>query len=59
MQRISNAVRNFVREDEGATAVEYGLLVALIAAIIVVAVKNIGQTVDKAFKDTDTAIKTP
>jgi pilus assembly protein Flp/PilA len=30
--------------DEGATAVEYGLMVALIAAVIVVAVTSLGTT---------------
>ena len=37
------------RDDRGATAVEYGLLVALIAAVIVVMVKTVGQDVLTAF----------
>ncbi len=36
-------------EDRGATAVEYGLLVALIAAIIVTAVALLGTDVQAAF----------
>jgi pilus assembly protein Flp/PilA len=36
-------------EDRGATAVEYGLIVALIATAIVIAVKLAGQQVVKAF----------
>jgi pilus assembly protein Flp/PilA len=47
------------RKDEtGASAVEYGLLVAAIAALIVVAVFGIGKVVDKAFGDTCTALQT-
>ncbi len=46
------------RKDEtGASAVEYGLLVAAIAALIVVAVFGIGKVVDKAFGDTCTALQ--
>jgi pilus assembly protein Flp/PilA len=37
------------REERGATAVEYGLLVALIAAVIVLVVKSLGQKVSNAF----------
>jgi pilus assembly protein Flp/PilA len=37
------------RSETGATAVEYGLLVALIAAVIVVAVALLGTQVDAAF----------
>ncbi len=39
-----------VRDDEGATAVEYGLLVALIAAIIVATVAILGGQIDTAFQ---------
>jgi pilus assembly protein Flp/PilA len=36
--------------EEGATAVEYGLLVALIAAVIVATVALLGVRIDAAFK---------
>jgi pilus assembly protein Flp/PilA len=35
MTKITSFVRNFVREEEGATAVEYALMVALIAAVVI------------------------
>jgi pilus assembly protein Flp/PilA len=41
------------RDDRGATAVEYGLLVALIAAIIIVVVAAVGQDVLRAFQTID------
>ena len=37
------------RDDRGATAVEYGLLVALIAAIIIVVVALLGTEIRTAF----------
>ena len=37
------------RDDRGATAVEYGLLVALIAAVIVVTVATLGTKIEAAF----------
>jgi pilus assembly protein Flp/PilA len=43
------ALRTKAREERGAAAVEYGLLVALIAAIIVVVVSVLGKKVSNAF----------
>ena len=37
-------------DEEGATAVEYGLLVALIAAIIVATVATLGTQINTAFQ---------
>jgi pilus assembly protein Flp/PilA len=37
--------------DEGATAVEYGLLVALIAAVIIGSVVTLGGQIDDAFQE--------
>ena len=45
-------------DERGASAVEYGLLVAGIAAIIVVAVMALGPIVREAFQDTCTAMDT-
>jgi pilus assembly protein Flp/PilA len=48
------SLQNFVtqplrRDDRGATAVEYGLIVALIAVVIAVAVTTLGTTIKQAF----------
>ena len=45
-------------EERGASAVEYGLLIAGIAALIVVAVFALGPIVREAFEDTCTEIET-
>ncbi len=43
-------------EDEGATAIEYGLLAALIAAVIISAVTTLGTTLNAIFKDVNTKL---
>lgn len=43
-------------EEEGATAVEYGLIVALIAAVIVGVVATLGGEINTAFQKVVTAI---
>ncbi|MGH8892429.1 MAG: Flp family type IVb pilin [Actinomycetes bacterium] len=45
------------RNDEGASAVEYGLLVAAIAALVVIIVFSLGGLVKEVFKDTCDEIK--
>lgn len=51
-----NFIKQFIQEDEGATALEYGLMAALIAAVIVVSVQNLGTTLNAAFTTIDTKI---
>ena len=53
---IMSAVATKRDDEKGATAVEYGLLVALIAAIIVVTVAVLGGRVDDAFQSVSDAI---
>ena len=38
-----------LRDDEGATMVEYGIMVALIAAVCIVLVTTLGKNVSNAF----------
>ncbi len=44
--------------DRGATAVEYGLLVGLIAVVIIGAVVLLGGTLDGIFTDVETTLDT-
>jgi pilus assembly protein Flp/PilA len=46
----------FRAEDRGATAVEYGLIVALIAAVIVGVVAALGKQIDAAFTTVSNAL---
>lgn len=42
-------IRTFLKDEEGATAVEYGLIVALIAGVIIAAVTLLGTNVSNTF----------
>ena len=44
------------RDDKGATAVEYGLMVGLIAAVIVLTVAALGTKLDGLFSFVNTSI---
>ncbi len=48
--RIREFGRKVTGKDEGATAVEYGLMVALIAIVIIGAVTILGQNVSETFQ---------
>ena len=48
---LMNPVMEFVQGQEGATALEYGLLAALIAGVIIGAVTSLGQVVGNTFND--------
>lgn len=43
-------IQKFFRDEEGATAVEYGLLVALIAVVIIGAVTALGTAIQGKFQ---------
>lgn len=49
----------FLKSEEGATAVEYGMIVALIAAVIVGTVTTLGTQVDAAFQAISSALPQP
>ena len=40
----------FIREEEGVTAIEYGLIAALIALVIIVAVALVGTNLSTVFQ---------
>lgn len=44
-----NFIKNFIAEEDGVTAIEYGLIAALIAAVIGVAVASIGTNLVTVF----------
>ena len=50
---------DFLRDDSGATAIEYGLIAAGIAVVIIGAVQGLGSTLKGVFSSVDTAIKGP
>ncbi len=49
MDRFSKVVGRFLKDEEGVTAIEYGLIAALIAVAIVAAVQLIGTNLNITF----------
>jgi pilus assembly protein Flp/PilA len=49
-------MKRFVKEEEGATMVEYGLMVALIAVVCILVVAALGQSLGLKFQATNAAV---
>jgi pilus assembly protein Flp/PilA len=47
----------FLKDESGATAIEYGLIAALISVVIITAVKLVGTNLDTTFNSVATAVK--
>ncbi|MGH6987939.1 MAG: Flp family type IVb pilin [Caulobacteraceae bacterium] len=53
---MSKFVTRFMKDESGATAVEYGLIVALIAVVIIAAVTTLGTNLSSKFNNVATSI---
>ncbi|MFF3601942.1 Flp family type IVb pilin [Kitasatospora indigofera] len=53
---IQARINSMRSTDDGATAVEYGLMVSLIAVAIIIAVGALGASLSGMFVDVETAI---
>jgi len=49
MKSLIAAARNFASDEEGITAIEYGLIAALVASFVVVAFGSLGDALKGAF----------
>ena len=50
-------IKKFMQEEEGATAIEYGLIAALIAVVIITALIAVGSSLDATFDNINSAVK--
>ncbi len=50
-------IRNFVKNSKGATAIEYGLIAALIAVAAIAAMKGLGNQLSTTFTSVSTGMK--
>ncbi len=48
---MTKFVSRFVKDESGATAIEYGLIAALIAVVIIAAVTALGTTISEKFTE--------
>jgi len=46
---MSNIIKQFLKDEEGATAIEYGLIAGLIAVAILATVGDIGTQLERLF----------
>ena len=48
--------RNFINNESGATAIEYGLIAGLISVVIIVAVRLVGENLTDTFNSIASAL---
>jgi pilus assembly protein Flp/PilA len=53
---MRNLFRRFINDQAGVTAIEYGLIAALIAVVIIAAVKTVGTDLTATFTSVATAL---
>jgi len=56
---MHNKIIGFIQNRSGATAIEYGLIAALIAVVIVTAVTTLGTNLTGTFNNIATAVTAP
>ena len=49
-------IKKLLRKEDGATAIEYGLIAALIAVAAISALQGLGTQLETTFDDTSSAI---
>jgi len=47
--KLVQFIKNFAREDDGVTAIEYGLIAALLSVVIIGSVTLVGNNLDLVF----------
>jgi pilus assembly protein Flp/PilA len=53
---MTATLSRFACDDSGATAIEYGLIAALISVVIILAVTNVGKSLNTTFGSVNTAL---
>jgi pilus assembly protein Flp/PilA len=56
---MNNLVSRFLKDESGATAIEYGLIAAGIAVVIIAAVQLVGSNLNGTFGSVATAVQSP
>jgi pilus assembly protein Flp/PilA len=54
---MKDLIARFVKDESGATAIEYGLIAAGIALAIIAAVNGLGSTLNTKFTSISTSLK--
>lgn len=56
MNKIMSSIARFIRDEDGVTAIEYGLIAALIAVVIVGVVQTVGTDLQGIFQEVSDAL---
>lgn len=56
MDKVAVFAKNFLQEEDGVTAIEYGLIAALIAVVIIASVTAVGQNLVRVFQNIASAL---
>ncbi|HWF63906.1 MAG TPA: Flp family type IVb pilin [Rhizomicrobium sp.] len=54
---MSKLISRFVRDESGATAIEYGLIAALISVVIITALTTVGSNLNTKFGSVATSLR--
>ena len=54
---MGSLIRAFIRDDQGATAIEYGLIAAGIAVAIITVVGGVGTNLNTTFTSVQSALR--
>ncbi len=58
MQNFLNRAKTFLKSEDGPTATEYAVMLALIIIVALGAITGLGTTVDTIFTNVDSALPT-
>lgn len=59
MKKIQATLTAFIRDEDGATMIEYALLVALIAVVVAAGLVTLGTTIKTKYSSVSTCVSTP
>jgi pilus assembly protein Flp/PilA len=54
---MTKLIRKFVADESGATAIEYGLIAALVAVAAIIALGNLGDELNSIFNKVSSTLK--
>ena len=56
MRKFADSVVNFLKREDGPTAVEYAVMLALIIVVCITAITTLGSNANKTFTSVGTAV---
>lgn len=56
MKSVINSIKRFLKNEDGPTAVEYAVMLALIIVLCIVVIRQVGTSASQTFSTADSAI---